>query len=117
MSVSNSSCYQASALAATIPVDMTQLERWLVMPMGYSREIDGMMTLLYVFASANYLLATVQSRNRNHLFIGGGGAMMIVGREMLFYRFDVASVIFGFSLLVIGSAIFGERTHKVYLWS
>ena len=104
-------------LAATIPIDMTQLEPWFVMRHGYSREIRAVSILLYLFAFANFLLAAYQSRNRNHLIIAAGLALSIGGREILFYRLDVISVIFAFVLLVFGSTIFGERTHEVYLWS
>lgn len=112
-----SSLLLSFTLAATIPIDMTLLEPWFVMRLGYAREIRGVTTLLYIFAFTNFLLAAYQSRNRNLLIIATGLALAIGGREILFYRTDVISVIIAFVLLVFGSTIFGERTHEVYLWS
>ena len=112
-----SSLLLSFTLAATVPIDMTLLEPWFVMRLGYSREIRGVTVLLYLFAFTNFLLAAYQLRNRNHLIIATGLALAIGGREILFYRIDVISVIFAFVLLVFGTTIFGERTHEVYLWS
>ena len=107
----------ATALSATLPIDMTHLETNFIMPTAYSREIAFVTLVLYLLALGHFILAAVQSGNKNYLLICGGMGLTIIGREMLFYRSDGLSLIVAFVLLITGSTLFSERTHEMYLWA
>ena len=107
----------AFALSASLPVDMTSIEPNFVMTTGYERELSIITYVLYAFAVGNFLLAAFQTANKSYILIGLGMAMVMVGREILYYRYDGLSVIVAFVLLVAGSTLFGEQTHEVHLWA
>lgn len=107
----------AFALSATLPIDMTILERNFVMSTAYDREIAIVTTVLYAFALVHFVLAAVESGNKNYLLICAGMAMVIAGREILFYRSDGIALIVAFVFLIVGSTLFSERMHEVRLWA
>lgn len=104
-------------LASTIPIDMTRSDSWFAMPIGFAKEIQIVTWLLYGIAVVNFVFAAHHSGNRNYLLVAAGVALVIGGRETLFYRLDVLSITISFVLLVTGATIVGERTHEIYLWS
>ncbi len=107
----------AFTLAAAVTVDMTQPEPYLLYNMGNVRELGIVSTLFLSFGVFNFVLYAIQNSSRDHLLIAGGLALVIAGREILFFVQNPIVLGVAFLLLVSGTTLFGERTHVVHLWS
>ena len=104
-------------LAATVPIDMTTIEKNLVYHIGNRTEIIIAGVLFLGFTLISFALAAIQTGKKDFLLMGLGIALTAAGRELLFYTNDPIMLIVSFLLLIGGVTIFGERTHAVYLWS
>ena len=107
----------ALSLALALPVDVTLLGGNLVHPIGGTRELTIISILFQCFAVLNFALAAVIHHDRNYLFMAAGIALVLIGRELLFYRSDSIALIAAFVLLIGGATLFSERTHEVHLWT
>lgn len=106
----------AFVLAATVPVDVTELKENLVHELGRHLELVIISVLFQVFAFLSFVLAGIQSNNKSYFAVAAGAGAVMTGRHLLFYRNDMISVVVSFVFLVAGSILFSERTRKIHLW-
>jgi hypothetical protein len=107
----------ALSLSAAVPVDITETEANLLFRLGNARELGIISALFLGFGVFNYALFAVQNSSRDHVLMAGGLALVIAGREMLFFMNNTFAIIAAFLMLIVGTTLFGERSHAVHLWS
>lgn len=106
----------AFVLAATVPVDMTELKANLVHALGKDLELLIISVLFQTFALLSFVFAGIQNSNPSYFSIAAGVGIVMVGRHLIFYRTDLISVLIAFVFLAGGSILFSERTRKIHLW-
>jgi hypothetical protein len=107
----------AVSLSTAVPVDITEIDANLLYRLGNAREL-GIISILFLgFGVFNYVIFAIQNSSRDHVLMAGGLAFVIAGREMLFFIQNTFAIIAAFLLLIVGTTLFGERSHAVHLWS
>lgn len=107
----------AFSLSAAVSIDITGTGENLLYRLGNSRELGIISLIFLLFGVFNYVLYAVQSSSRDHALIAIGLSLVIAGREMLFFLNNSIAMIAAFLMLIVGTTLFGERTHAVHLWS
>ena len=107
----------AFSLAAAVSIDTTATGENLLYRLGNARELGIISLIFLLFGVLNYALYAVQNSSRDHALIAIGLSLVISGREMLFFLNNSIAMIAAFLMLIVGTTLFGERTHAVHLWS
>ena len=107
----------ALSLSAAVSIDITETSTNRLFKLGNARELGIISILFLFFGIFNYVLFAVQNSSKDHALIALGLALVITGREMLFFLHNSIALIAAFLMLIVGTTLFGERTHAVHLWS
>jgi hypothetical protein len=107
----------AFSLSAAVPIDITETEANLLFKLGNAKELGIISLLFLMFGVFNYVLFAIQNSSRDHAMIAAGLSLVIAGREILFFISNPIALIAAFLMLIVGTTLFGERTHAVHLWS
>ncbi|MBT3272306.1 MAG: hypothetical protein HN368_04060 [Spirochaetales bacterium] len=105
------------ALSAAIPIDITAVDNNLLFTVGNSRELGIISVLFLTFGVLNHVLYGIQNSNKDYGLMALGLTLVVIGREILFFKSGSIALITAFLLLIGGATLYGERTHEVRLWS
>ena len=107
----------ALTLATALPLANVLKGTHLLYTNGLSREFFLGMKTVEALGVGSLLYAVHLRNNPNYYFLAGGMALVAVGREILLY--PGGGILIngsGFLGLVLGTIIFGSKTHEVHLW-
>jgi len=110
----------AFSLAVTLPLDTGGDLHELLFRNSLERQFSIGFLIIQLFAVGNYFYAGWLNNNRNYHVMALGMALVLTGRELLFRQSSGETgpllALTGMLLLFLGTAVFGKRTHEVYLW-
>lgn len=103
-------------MAPLLPLDTSARNSNLLFALGLQREF--LLTFLVVGALGvcNYIYAASLNSNSSYHLMALGMAMVIAGKELLFFSPGLPQMLAGFVVLSGGTYFFGSRTHEIYLW-
>lgn len=99
-----------------LPVDISSGVPGRTWEIGRFIEITIALGIFQLIAVLNFIIAGLKNENKEYLFIAGGLLSAAAGREILYYIPGYILTGTGFLLMIIGTIIFGLRTHQLYLW-
>lgn len=107
----------ALSLATTIPLDSGIQGANLIYSNGLAREFLLGMVIVEALGVGNLLYAVHLHNNPNYYFLAGGMTLVMISKGVLFYLGGgIILYAIGFLGLILGTIIFGNKTHEVYLW-
>ncbi len=110
------SFFIAFILSALIPIDISQFSQRMLFRSGLDTGILIGSVIISLLAVVNFIMASIQQEEKKHLTLGAGVLLSLTGGFFIFYLpFTYASPV-GILLIIIGSYLFGSRTHQIYLW-
>jgi len=107
----------AFTLSAAITIDLTETEAHLLYRMGNNTELLIISALFLCFGVFNYILYAVQNSSKDHVLMAVGLALVIGGREVIFFSRNLIALIVAYIMLIGGAMLFGGRNRAVHLWS
>jgi hypothetical protein len=69
-----------------------------------------------VLTLLSFARSALISRSREEWSICGAVALLLVGRELIFYKADSPLSLVGFVMLAIGSFYFSRKSYLKHLW-
>lgn len=109
--------FLVAALTWVIPVDTAILPRNLVFPAGFTASLDALTASLFVLAVLSYGEPAVTGRSLRGLVNTGAVVLAVAGRELLYHRTEVASLVVGTVLFIGGTALYAAYNYRDYLVS
>lgn len=105
----------ALGLSWAVPIDTFRIRENLVYSAGFHPSLDAMILVVLVLAVLNFIHAALVVRERRQLMSAGAVALIVLGRETLFYRTEPLLIALGAALLVTGAAVFAVENYRDYL--
>lgn len=104
------------ALSYSMPVDITSLQPTLLYRVGGEEYLFLLRIGLMVLTLLSFARSALISRSREEWSICGAVALLLVGRELIFYKADSPLSLVGFVMLAIGSFYFSRKSYLKHLW-
>ncbi len=104
------------ALSYSMPVDITSLQPILLYRVGGEEYLLLVRGGLMVLTVLGFARSAFLSRSREAWAICGATAILLVGREIVFFRSDTPLGLLGIFLLGIGSFYFSRKSYLKHLW-
>ena len=108
------------SLATTMPLDTGTGDTVLLYGNGLGLQFTFGFMIIEFLGIGNYFYAGAINNNRSYNFMALGMALVFAGRELLFrqqfFHHHLPAASGAFVLIILGTVIFGKRTHEVYLW-
>jgi hypothetical protein len=106
------------AFAAGIPVDATKQNFDLLYYIGITKYTKFLFLGAEFVSVLNFLLAGILKSLREYYFIAVTFLIAIAGADLIIlFPGNIYILGLGFVLLIIGTILFSNRIHKLYLWS
>ncbi|MCK4542786.1 MAG: hypothetical protein KAU17_11185 [Spirochaetales bacterium] len=102
--------------STAIPVDTSVLEADLLYRLGSSRQIIMVFIILQGFAVLNFFFAGILKGDKEYFLLALGLFLTLLGKEIVLAFPASPLLVLGFVLFLSGAALFGYRTHEIYLW-
>ncbi len=107
----------ALGLSWAVPIDTLRMRSNLVYAAGFQPSLDAVITVLIVLAVLNFVQAAVSGRERRQVMSALAVALIVLGRELLFYRTEPFFLVGGSVLFAAGAAFFAVENYRDYLVS
>ena len=107
----------AFVLASALPINVFETNILLLKGSASQYGINMVFTVLQICAVLNFIMGAVKNNDSDYLYLALGVVLTTVGSEILFRLIPDWISIAGFLFLISGTAIFGYKIHKIYLWS
>jgi hypothetical protein len=104
------------AFAGTIPVDSTTLLPHLLYKIGNSSVVWSGLLAIKIIAVVNYLFAGYLKNNNEYFLMGISILLIVIGYELLINILSLPFIFIGAVLIAVGSVVFSNRIHSVYMW-
>lgn len=106
----------AFTFAVIVPIDSSIREDNLLYRLGMQRDIKTALVSLEVIAVINYFTAALRNNEKNYSIAALGAACALGGRELLFFHHSLLHTGVGIVLFGVGTVLFADRIHRIYLW-
>lgn len=104
-------------LSWAVPIDTVQIRDNLVYTAGFQPSLDAMILVVLLLATLNFAHAAFMIRERRQVLSAGAVAMIVLGRETLFYRTEPVFLLLGAAFFTAGAAVFAMENYRDYLVS
>ncbi len=104
-------------LSLSIPIDLLETNIILLKGTGSEYGINKIFIILQLFAVLNFLVGAIKNNNHEYLFLALAVGLISVGNEILFTLIPETLSYIAILSLIMGTALFGYKIHKIYQWT
>ncbi len=105
-----------AALVIVLPVDLASAVPGGTWEIGRFYEITIALAVFQLLGVLNFIIAGIRNESREYSFIAAALLIAVCARALIFYFENIFAITAGFLLLIAGTILFADRTHKLYLW-
>jgi hypothetical protein len=99
-------------LAGTVPIETEALPDNLVHATGLRSSVEVVVAILGCIAVINYVFAAISDRSARRLLSALAIALIVVGREGLFYSIEPVVVLVSCGMFVAGAIVFASQHYR-----
>ncbi len=107
--------FLTASLSWAIPIDSSVMPENLVFAAGFPASLDMLTALLLILGVINYAEQAIVARDTRRAVTALSVLLIVVGRELLYHRTEIAMMFLGTGLFLAGGITYALRNYRDYL--